>query len=117
MVSDLSPMETGKSSKISVEVLDLDHYDPLIRAIRNVLSTALAELSIAQLIDGIPLVETVWDMKGSLILRDHPLVSHGSLCEGATEQARMFRDMFDFAILRFNSPVCPRPAITSQLAC
>lgn len=96
-----------QTPSVSVEVLDSVHYDPLLRALRNVLSTTLAEISFAQLLDGLPLVDIVWDMKGSLVMKGHPLLSHDSLCEGATEQARMLRDTFDPAILRFSSLVCP----------
>lgn len=92
-------------SKVSVQLLGPDHYEPLVGAIRNVLSSDLAELTLAQLIDGLPLIDTVWDMKGALIRRGHPLISHNALCEGAMEQANMFRDTFDPAALQLYSPV------------
>ncbi|KAK4153797.1 hypothetical protein C8A00DRAFT_43360 [Chaetomidium leptoderma] len=92
-------------SEVSIDTLDLDHHQTLARAIRNILSTDLAEVTLAQLIDGLPLVSTVWDMKGSLLIKGHPLFNHDKLCQGASEQARMFRDTFKPAILRFDSQV------------
>ncbi|KAK3290881.1 uncharacterized protein B0H64DRAFT_49151 [Chaetomium fimeti] len=96
---------TQEGPSLTVEVLDVDHYHPLVRAIRNVLSTPLAEVTYAQLIDGLPIVDTVWDMRGSLLLRGHPLIDHDRLCEGALERALRSRDTFDPAILRFDSIV------------
>ncbi|KAL2258386.1 hypothetical protein VTK26DRAFT_8322 [Humicola hyalothermophila] len=94
---------TQPQPSVSPEGLDLDHYHPLVRAIKNVLSTDLAEVTFAQLIDGLPLVSTVWDMRGSLLRNGHPLYSHDQLCAGAIEQARMYRDEFDPAILRLDA--------------
>lgn len=91
--------------KLTAEVLDVDHYSPLVHAIRNVLSTDLAETTYAQLVDGLPIVDTVWDMRGSLILRGHPLIGHGKVCEGALERVRFFRANFDVTSLQFDSAV------------
>lgn len=104
---DHRPLFTQQPTKVPVETLDLDHYHPLVGAVRNVLSTQLAEITFAQLLDGLPLVNTVWGMRlrGSLLFREHPLIQHDRLCEGAMDNVRMFRDMFEPAILRFDSPV------------
>lgn len=91
---------------VSAEGLGPEHHNALVRAIRNVLSTALAERTFAQLLDGIPLATTVLEMRGSLILVDHPLHSHNSLCAGAMERAKILRDTFDPSILRFSPTVC-----------
>ncbi|KAH6649296.1 hypothetical protein F5144DRAFT_521559 [Chaetomium tenue] len=89
--------------KLTAEVLDVDHYSPLVHAIRNVLSTDLAETTYAQLVDGLPMVDTVWHMRGSLILRGHPLIGHDKVCEGALERVRFFRANFDVTSLQFDS--------------
>jgi hypothetical protein len=86
-------------------VLDLDHCHPLVRAIHNILSTNLADITFAQLIDGLPLVDTVWDMRGSLLIKGHPLIDHDHLCESAMEQVRIFRDTFNPTMLRLDSHV------------
>lgn len=93
--------------KISAAVLDPEHYHPLISAIRNLLSTDLAAITFAQLIDGLPLVDTVWDMRGSLLLQGHPLINHDHLCDGAMEQLKAFRDVSEPDALTFDSRVRP----------
>jgi hypothetical protein len=94
---------------VSVEVHGPDHYRILVRAIRNVLLTGLAELTMAQLVDGLPLAASGWDARGSLIIGDHPLTEHESLCDGVIDQTREFRSAFDPRILRFDSPVSSVP--------
>ncbi len=92
-------------SKVSPEVLSPEHHQILSRAIKNVLSTELAELTVAQLVDGLPLLSTGWDAQGTLINWDHPLVKHETLCDGVMDQTRAFRDAFDPRILQLDSSV------------
>ena len=94
-----------RPSKVSVELLDPEHHEILVRAIRNVLSTELAETTMAQLVDGLPLASSGWDARGSLIIGDHPLTEHKTFCAGVIDQTRAFRDAFDSRVLRFDSPV------------
>ncbi|KAK4246585.1 hypothetical protein C7999DRAFT_42006 [Corynascus novoguineensis] len=77
-------------------MLDPEHCKTLTHALDNVLSTDLAEIIYAQLIDG----RGIWLYKG------HPLLNHGNLCKGALERARTFRDGFDPAVLRLD-PLAP----------
>lgn len=93
-------------SKVSLEVLEPKHHHILVRAIKNVLSTELAELTMAQLVDGLPLTSTGWDAQGTLINWDHPLIQHEALCDGVMDQTRAFRDAFDPRILQLDSSVC-----------
>ncbi|KAK4173891.1 hypothetical protein QBC36DRAFT_50336 [Triangularia setosa] len=102
---DANTLLNKRPSEVSVEVLDPEHYHVLVKAIRNILSTELAELSIAQLIDGLPLMIWVFEGRGCLLGKGHPMLEHENLCEGAIEQARLFRDTFDPAILQFSSKV------------
>lgn len=92
-------------SKVSVELLDPEHYEILVQAIRNVLSTELAETTMAQVVDGLPLASSGWEARGSLIIGDHPLTKHETFCEGVINQTRAFRDAFDPAVLQFDSSV------------
>ena len=105
---DLATFLQRKPSSVSVELLAPEHYHTLVQAIRNVLSTEVAELTMAQLVDGLPLASSGWDARGTLLIRDHPLTRHETLCDGALEQTKGFRDAFDPAILRFDSHVCHR---------
>ena len=100
-----SPFSENGPTKVTVDVLDTEHYRPLVRAIHNITRTDLAEITFAQLIDGLPIVDTVWDMRGTLVSKGHPLISHDRLCDGAMERLRAFRDLFDLIILTFDSPV------------
>ncbi|CAP67156.1 uncharacterized protein PODANS_1_21720 [Podospora anserina S mat+] len=95
-----------RPSEVSIEVLDPEHYHALVKAIRNILSTELAELSIAQLIDGLPLMISVFESRGCLVGKGHPLLEHETLCDGALQQAKQLRDGFDPAVLSFSSKVC-----------
>lgn len=91
--------------QVSMQLLAPDHHHTLVQAIQNVLSTEVAEITMAQLIDGLPLMSTAWNMRGNLLLRSHPLSSHETLCEGVVEQAKAFRSAFDPAILSFDVSV------------
>lgn len=95
-----------KLCSVSIEHLAPSHHATLVEAIRNVLSTELAELTMAQLVDGLPLESWVWNARGCLLIRGHPLIGHETLCEGALEQTKRFREGFDPAVLRFDAPVC-----------
>lgn len=98
---DFEALLRKTSSEVPIEVFDPDHYHLLVKAIQNILSTELAELSIAQLIDGVPLMMWVFEGRGCLLEKGHPLLERENLCEGALDQARLFRDAFDPAILQF----------------
>jgi hypothetical protein len=87
--------------EVSAQQLDPDHYDALTKAIRQVLSTDLAVLTMAQLVDGLPTAAVGWDVQGTLLLSEHPLNDHKELCDGAMEQTRKFRDSFGPSILKF----------------
>ncbi|KAK0671544.1 hypothetical protein QBC41DRAFT_54826 [Cercophora samala] len=102
---DIDALLRKRPSEVSIEVLDSDHYHVLVKAIQNILSTELAELSIAQLIDGLPLMMWVFEGRGCLLEKGHPLLEHENLCEGAIEQARLFRETFEPAILQFSSKI------------
>lgn len=102
---DTATLLQRRPTKVSVELLAPEHYRILDRALRNVLSTDLDELTMAQLVDGLPLASSGCRARGSLIIRGHPLLQHGSLCDGALEQTKAFREAFDPSILRFDSTV------------
>lgn len=83
-----------------------EHADGLRQAIINVLQTDLALTTYAQIIDGLPLSDTVWDQYSSRYHRDHPINSHSTVCPGSIEKAIRFRDDFDIRDLRFKNEVC-----------
>ena len=95
--------------KVSPEVLEPEHHHILVRAIKNVLSTELAELTMAELVDGLPLASTGWAAAGHRLCRDHPLNEHETLCDGVIDRIRALRDAFDPRILQLDSSVCWPP--------
>ncbi|KAK4247306.1 hypothetical protein C7999DRAFT_32283 [Corynascus novoguineensis] len=93
---------------VAIEILDPEYCNTLTHALHNVLSTNLAEVTCAQLIDGLPMIHTTWEMRGYTLNYKHPLQKHEKLCKGALERAQKFRDEFDPAVLRFDSLVIRR---------
>lgn len=79
------------------EVLDQPHQTQFRRAIRNVLHSKAAEMTFAQLVDGLPLKKVAHSTRG---VRFHKVVNeHETLCPGALERARKLRDDLDPARL------------------
>lgn len=86
--------------------LDERHNQILDRAVRNVLSTDVAELAYAQILDGLPLADTYNNVFPWVA--DHPVNDpfHDELCPGVLEQARQFRKDFILSQLRLQQKVC-----------
>ncbi|KAG6032946.1 hypothetical protein E4U41_007061 [Claviceps citrina] len=89
--------------KSCVRTLGQDHYQAFERALRNVLSTELAEFTMAQLVDGLPTIDVLIECRGLRNMRDHPIYNHRALCEGALERTREFRSKFDPSLLLLKS--------------
>ncbi|KAI5865862.1 hypothetical protein GGS23DRAFT_357446 [Durotheca rogersii] len=92
------------------------HRDILTRAIRNVLSTDIAEITLAQIVDGLPLSEVERDAyTGSgYLCGDHPLhKTHKQLCPGALEKARQLYADFDVDSLQISSKLLHEYKISS----
>ncbi|KAF4339887.1 hypothetical protein FBEOM_6185 [Fusarium beomiforme] len=87
---------------LSPEYVGLDrlegiHHDSLSLALRNVLNSGIALITYAQIIDGLPTADVAWDQYSSRYDPDHPINNHETLCEGAIEKAKAFRDNFAMA--------------------
>ncbi|KAJ4265274.1 hypothetical protein NW762_004559 [Fusarium torreyae] len=79
------------------------HRIVLHRAIKNVLSTELAQLTYAQIIDGLPTGDVSWDRRSSGVFGDHPIDSgHDELCPGALERAQGYYEQWNSDILMFD---------------
>lgn len=84
--------------QVPITTLELSHRDTLLRAVRNVLSTDIAHVTFAQLLDGMPLSEVENDAHndGGYLNVDHPLHTHHlQLCPGAMERAGELYTEFD----------------------
>ncbi|KAF4443139.1 hypothetical protein F53441_11538 [Fusarium austroafricanum] len=96
------PSSAGETPS-SLDILDNDHRATLDRAVRNILSTEVAELAYAQILDGLP-TEKSW--RESLeFVRDHPIltINHSDICPGYVEKAREFRAQFDLSQLQLDT--------------
>ncbi|KAM0554062.1 hypothetical protein ACHAPJ_007137 [Fusarium lateritium] len=79
------------------------HRHVLDRAIKNVLSTDLAQFTYAQILDGLPTGDVSWDRRYSGVFGDHPIDSgHDELCPGALEKAQEYYEQWNSSILTFD---------------
>lgn len=102
---------SSKTKMPSPEYIGLDrlegyHYDTLFLALRNVLNTNIALMTYAQIIDGLPTADVVWDRYSATYESSHPIINHKTLCEGALEKAKGFRTEFSMADVMVDLEVC-----------
>ncbi|KAI1759777.1 hypothetical protein GGR53DRAFT_470995 [Hypoxylon sp. FL1150] len=96
--------EDAKPKKLTVEDLDARHRELFVRALRRVLATDLAKLTYAQIIDGLPLSDTVDDTVSGGLSNKHPLYDvHDELCDGVMERTEQMSASFDPNVLKFDS--------------
>lgn len=102
------------SSSSSLGLLDAEHVDVFRHALQKILASEIAETTFSEIIDGLP-TRTSW-LKFDLWNEKHPvnMLKHETLCDGAREKARRFRDEFDIYMLTFPSSVCV--ALTAALS-
>jgi hypothetical protein len=101
-------LEMGPDSSPTVAInssLTGPHLDSFNHAITNILSTDIAKLTYAQLIDGIPLAKVARDDANRELPNDHPVHKHTELCPGVLERTREFRDSFDPGSLKIDAAV------------
>ena len=98
--------ENAQTRKLEISTLDETHRGLLARAISRVASTELAEVTYAQLIDGLPLSDVAGDKGYTDFPYDHPIFEfHENLCPGIMDKTRKFRDEFRLETLRFDAKV------------
>ncbi|KAJ4310293.1 hypothetical protein N0V84_011045 [Fusarium piperis] len=93
-----------------IEVLPETHQDTFRRALRNILSSDVAEHTCAQILDGLPTEQSY--LEGYVRLEGHPVfeLGHTEMCQGFLDKAREFRDRFDPSelVLKENAIVLPQ---------
>ncbi len=97
--------EAAAARQLSLDDLEGEHRQLLVRAIARILSTELAKMTYAQVIDGLPTGDVAYD---AIVAphNGHPIDhAHDQLCPGMLEKAREFRDGFQPEILFFDSQV------------
>lgn len=112
MGDDSGGAENSTSS--SLGLLDAEHVDVFRHALQKILTAEIAETTFSEIIDGLP-TRSSW-LKFDLWNEKHPVnvLKHETLCDGAREKARRFRDEFDIYMLTFPSSVCV--ALTAALS-
>lgn len=92
---DTVPPPEKLETSTAEQALDENHLAAYSRAISNVLSTDLAELTFAQLVDGLPLYDVVSKLTHYELERQEPAYNHRMLCPGVLEKTRAFRAAFE----------------------
>lgn len=102
------------STSSSLGLLDAEHVDVFRHALQKILAAEIAENTFSEIIDGLP-TRASW-LRFDLWNEKHPVnvLQHETLCDGAREKARRFRDEFDIYILTFPLSVCV--ALTAALS-
>lgn len=90
----------------NIDALPETHQATFRGALRNILSTDVAEHTYAQILDGLPTEQSF--LEGYVrIDKTHPVfeLGHTEICEGFLDKAREFRDRFDPCDLMFKDNV------------
>lgn len=84
------PPEFMHKSRVD-QVLDDAHQRALDSAIMSINSTAIAEETFAQIVDGLPLRLVALGTQRHRFVWGDPIENHPEMCPGALEKAREFR--------------------------
>lgn len=104
--SSSGPADGTEFKQLTIDVLDADHCKRLEHALNRVLSTEVAEIAYAQVIDGLPIASVSYDSSGGPPPNGHPIHDqHVELCPGMLDKAREFRNRFNPQILKLDPSV------------
>lgn len=87
------PAEVDKSTPD--QALDYPHQHKFRRAVLNILSTSIAEQTLAQIVDGLPLREVARDKRFHQHRIEEPVFGHTELCPGVLDKTITFRQEFE----------------------
>lgn len=88
---------------MSLKSLDVEHLASFKQAMANLLSKPNAELTYAQIVDGLPISQTY--MKDHWFYEAFPVLDHEELCPGSMDKTRDFCSQFDVISLKFEPEV------------
>jgi hypothetical protein len=97
--------QTSAIRQESMDVLDGPRRQIFSRAIARILHTEEAEVTYAQIVDGLPLCDVANDRKVPGLRLGHPMEQHKEFCPGVLAQTRLFRETFDPDTLKFDARV------------
>ncbi|KAG5763397.1 hypothetical protein H9Q72_008499 [Fusarium xylarioides] len=96
-------MPNDTANRATIDALGTRHRQALVQALTRVLETDVVERTFAEIIDGLPTIESYqdfhWPQEG------HPATQHLELCSGMIEKARQLRSDFPVTILLFRLPL------------
>lgn len=87
------------------QVLDKDHQHVFTTALLNILRTEVAEITLAQIVDGLPLEHVAFSLRGHRYTIEDPVATHAQLCPGTLEKTKAFREAFDPALMSLRTDV------------
>lgn len=87
------------------QALDVPHQISFKQGIANILATELAELTFAQLINGLPLWDVAIDQSKNTHTAEEPVYKHKELCYGAMDKMRLLREKFDILTMEIRTEV------------
>lgn len=87
-----------------ISCLDREHIEVFRQALTRILSTEVAGLTYAEIIDGLPTEKSFLEFHP--YKEGHPVfeLHHASLCSGVIDRIWRFRDRFDPQTLTFPQP-------------
>lgn len=104
----MSQRRAPEMASVPIAQLPDHHLEVAVRAIRNVLSTAIAEETCGQIIDGLPLAEPCKDLYESCLLPGHPLMEERMhLSSAAVDKTKTLRAELDPTVIRIQPKVRP----------
>ena len=78
------------AAKAPANTLSQARYQILQHAVQNILETEIAEETMAQLIDGMPLYRVGGNQGGHRVYRGHPMRDHTALCPALQSRLGFF---------------------------
>lgn len=96
----------AKANKLALKDLDAPHQSIAVTAISNLLSTEIAHITFAQIIDGLPLADSLWESDGVYVQDPkHPVYEHKELRPGVLDRLTALYSQFDHGDLTINAKV------------
>lgn len=105
--------ETAQFQQLNIDTLDKAHREMLTRAMSRALSTDIALITFAQIIDGLPLDSVANDSSSGSPLPEHPVQDYTELCPGVLGKTQEFHRGFRPEILSFECRVSSIQVLSS----